>query len=153
MNLRDLEVPNRFTSKVFQGPDEKCWIWTGAIADDGYGRYYLGKGYGGMVRPHRYLYELATGTILAADEELLHMCDVTICVNPDHLSPGTKAENMQDRTNKRRFNNGRGTRGVGRRDRSLRARELRDEVKTHGWNQDRIGAITLGLSANQPKLF
>jgi hypothetical protein len=29
----------RFWAKVVRGPGERdCWIWTGAIADDGYGR-------------------------------------------------------------------------------------------------------------------
>lgn len=152
-SLIEIGAPSRFTSKVFQGPDGKCWIWTGAIADDGYGRYYLGKGQGGMVRPHRYLYELATRTTLAADEELLHMCDVTICVNPEHLSPGSKSDNMQDRSSKRRFSNGHGIRGMNRKGRALRAQQLRDEIKANGWNQDRISNILAGVTADQETLF
>lgn len=153
MSLQNIGVPKRFARKVFQGPQGKCWIWTGAIADDGYGRYYREKGHGGMVRPHRYLYELSIGTTLRDDEELLHQCDVTICVNPDHLAPGTKSDNMQDRSSKRRFSNGYGIRGMDRKGRALRARELRDEVKANGWNQERISNILAGVSADQETLF
>lgn len=143
----------RFWNKVYKGSGNKCWIWIGAIADDGYGRFYLEKGQGGMVRPHRYLYELATKQKLDPDEELLHSCDVTICVNPDHLSPGTKTDNMQDRSSKRRFSNGHGIRGMDRKGRALRARQLRDEVKVNGWNQDRISNILAGLTVDQATLF
>lgn len=146
-------VPPRFWAKVFKGPEGKCWIWTGAIADDGYGRFYIEKGQGGMVRPHRYLYELATHHSLDADAELLHMCDVTICVNPEHLSSGSKSDNMQDRSTKRRFSNGHGIRGMDKKGRALRARQLRDEIKKNGWNQDRISNILAGVSADQATLF
>ncbi|MBF6671140.1 hypothetical protein H6F58_04730 [Glutamicibacter sp. FBE19] len=151
--MQNIGLPKRFARKVFQGPKGKCWIWTGAIADDGYGRFYLHQGPGGVVRPHRYLYEIASGTTLNANEELLHMCDVTICVNPEHLSPGSKSDNMQDRSGKRRFNNGHGIRGMDRQGRALRARHLRDEIIANGWNQDRISNILAGVTADQETLF
>ncbi|MGP5001857.1 hypothetical protein ACTXIX_14930 [Glutamicibacter ardleyensis] len=146
-------APPRFWAKVFKGPKGKCWIWTGAIGDDGYGRYYLGKGQNGMARPHRYYYEISFGKRLPDDEELLHQCDVTICVNPDHLQPGSKSDNMLDRSAKRRFSNGSGIRGMDRRGRALRARQLRDEIKANGWTQDRVSAILAGIDPEQPALF
>jgi hypothetical protein len=36
-----------------------CWIRVGAIAGDGYGRFHLHPGPGGMVRPHRSSYATA----------------------------------------------------------------------------------------------
>lgn len=151
MNIE--QVAPRFWAKVFKGPEGKCWIWTGAIADDGYGRYYQGKGKGGVVRPHRYLYQRVSGALLTDDEEVLHNCDVTICVNPQHLEPGSKSANMQDRSSKRRFSNGSGIRGMTRSERAKKARALRDEIREHGWNQDRISAILVGVDPNQPRLF
>lgn len=85
----------RFWSKVYRGPAGACWIWLGAIADDGYGRYFLHDGAGGMVRPHRYAYTLTYETELEELGELMHVCDVPICVNPEHLAPGTHADNMR----------------------------------------------------------
>ncbi|WP_420367101.1 hypothetical protein [Curtobacterium sp. L1-20] len=33
-------APERFWSHVVKGPaPADCWIWTGAIGDDGYGRF------------------------------------------------------------------------------------------------------------------
>ncbi len=33
---------DRFYRKVVKGPrPDDCWIWTGAIADDGYGRFAI----------------------------------------------------------------------------------------------------------------
>lgn len=36
-----------------------CWIWSNAIADDGYGRFMPHDGPGGMIRPHRYSFVFA----------------------------------------------------------------------------------------------
>lgn len=91
------EGEGRFWSKVHRGPEGACWIWLGAIADDGYGRYYLHDGAGGMVRPHRYAYALAREVELEELDELMHSCDVPVCVNPSHLMPGNHTENMRDR--------------------------------------------------------
>ena len=145
-------LPKRYWAKVLKGPEGKCWIWTGAIADDGYGRYYLHDGPGGMVRPHRYLYQVVTGQPLSDDTELLHQCDVTICVNPDHLSAGSKSDNMSDRSDKRRSNHA-GLRGLSREGAELRARALRDIVLANGWDDEAIAAILAGAGKDQPRLF
>nr|AAS20142.1 hypothetical protein [Paenarthrobacter aurescens] len=32
----------RFWHKVIKGPrTNDCWLWTGAVGDDGYGRYWI----------------------------------------------------------------------------------------------------------------
>lgn len=107
---------------------------------------------GGMVRPHRYLYQATLGTPLAENEELLHSCDVTICVNPDHLSPGSKSDNMNDRSDKRRAN-GSGLRGMSRQGAALRARALRDAVLANGWDADIVSAILSDAGQGQPRLY
>jgi len=63
-----------------------CWLWTGRI-HKGYG-YYSGTG------AHRVSFELANGPI-PAGMELDHLCRVRNCVNPAHLEPVTRAENMR----------------------------------------------------------
>lgn len=145
----------RFWSKVHRGLPGACWIWFGAIADDGYGRFYLGEGAGGMLRPHRYSYALAHDVDLSALDELMHVCDVPICVNPKHLTPGTHTDNMRDRMRKGRANNGAALRfrGLPRAVVAARSRALRDEVMANGWIPERVAAILAGHDADAPTLF
>lgn len=70
-----------------------CWLWTGNVTRQGYGRVQPGDG-----RPtmgvHRLAYELLVGPIpegLVLD----HLCRVPRCVNPSHLEPVTNAENLR----------------------------------------------------------
>jgi hypothetical protein len=75
-----------------------CWIWTGAAAR--YGSMKFGKRAG---KAHRFSWEAYKGEI-PAGLEVCHTCDVTLCVNPDHLFLGTHLENMHDRDRKGRGN-------------------------------------------------
>ena len=72
---------------------ESCWLWTGALNEQGYGLVNVGpRGAQRLRRAHRLMYELRVGPIgegLAID----HLCRVRHCVNPDHLEPVTTAEN------------------------------------------------------------
>jgi hypothetical protein len=45
----------RFWRHVVKGPGERdCWIWVGAIGDDGYGRFWTTRdGRARVLRPHR----------------------------------------------------------------------------------------------------
>ncbi len=65
MQLTADEV-DRFWSHVVKGPCEAdCWIWTGAIGDDGYGRFWVQSRLHQMqprvLRPHRVAWALAEG--------------------------------------------------------------------------------------------
>jgi len=64
-----------------------CWLWTGAVAADGYACFLRD------VKAHRFAWELRHGPIpdgLVID----HLCRVRHCVNPAHLQPVTNAENI-----------------------------------------------------------
>lgn len=155
-------VEERFWSKVTKGPrPDDCWIWVGAISDDGYGRFSLNSnGRTRAVSPHRYAYYLATGSWLDQMPQLMHRCDEPICVhasadNSSHLSPGTRRENMLDRLSKGRDSNGSGLRywGVGRAAQADRLRRLREEILTNGWDAQRIAAIRFNHDPDDPTLF
>ncbi len=73
----------------------RCWVWTGATHDGGYGFIYPG---GGARRrtTHRFSLELATGKVLPKSVCVCHRCDNPPCVNPDHLFEGSASINAKD---------------------------------------------------------
>ena len=155
---------DRFWSYVVKGPAvEDCWIWTGAIADDGYGRFWTQTDTGQKVlRPQRYAYLLATGVELSRSVLLLHSCDVPICVHAvadaaeSHLVEGTHRENMLDRTQKNRHANRWSAwrfNGLPKVERAQRSRDLRDVILTHGWDVERMSAALAGVEETHPRLF
>lgn len=69
-----------------------CWVWTGAHNDWGYGRLKI-PGTRRITGAHRVIYEAMLGPI-PEDMEIDHKCRVTMCVNPGHMEPVTRKENM-----------------------------------------------------------
>lgn len=129
---RDID---RFWSKVIREPAGlTCWVWCSAIADDGYGRYWVAPGR--VVRPNRFAYEIATGTTLRPDQVVEHKhCDNPICVRyvgdpaTDHLLLSTQADNVARMAAKGR-GGGRKKWGVDRATFAARSRRLRDAILT-----------------------
>jgi hypothetical protein len=68
-----------------------CWVWMGATNQFGYGRALLD---GQRMVAHRAAYILAHGNV-PGDLELDHLCRVRSCINPDHLEPVEKLENIR----------------------------------------------------------
>lgn len=83
------------------GP-EACWPWLGASS---------GAGYGVVQKPgdrtqhgtHRIALVLRLGRDLAPGELACHHCDNPPCCNPDHLFPGSVADNARDASAKGRL--------------------------------------------------
>jgi len=89
---------DRFMAKVSPEPNSGCWLWTGGVASNGYGMFWLD---GKVDTAPRQSYRMFCGEIVD-DLHIMHKCDVKLCVNPDHLSLGTNAENTFDKQKKGR---------------------------------------------------
>lgn len=84
----------RFYAKVSDTSDpDACWIWSGAKSTRGYGQFWFD---GRKHQAHRFMWEQYNGQTLAKGIDACHTCDVTLCVNPRHIWPGSRAENMTD---------------------------------------------------------
>jgi hypothetical protein len=70
-------------------PETGCWIWTGPLRGNGYG------GFGKKDYAHRAAYRAYHGKI-PDGLQVLHRCDVPLCVNPAHLFAGTQKQNVHD---------------------------------------------------------
>lgn len=85
-------VPVRFMQYVYMEPMSGCWLWTGSIAQHGYGVFGI-KGH--SQRAHRVSWAMHRGKI-PDGLYVCHRCDVPSCVNPAHLFLGTQRDNIHD---------------------------------------------------------
>ncbi len=81
----------RFMEKVDKQPAFGCWLWTAAVSKGGYGRFGVD---GGVGYAHRWVYEHFIG-LVPEGLDIDHLCRVRNCVNPDHLEPVTRGENIR----------------------------------------------------------
>ena len=74
---------------------DTCWLWTGYIPADGYGRIrgVAKSGKQTKLVVHRVVYEALVGPI-PTGLTLDHLCRVRHCVRPDHLEPVTIGTNV-----------------------------------------------------------
>lgn len=100
-------VYDRWLAKVEKTDD--CWIWNGAAKETGYG--VLNDGTGRTIRAHRFAYEYFVGPI-PNGLDVRHSCHNRRCVNPEHLSVGTRRDNMRDMVEAGRYGPSRVRRGV-----------------------------------------
>lgn len=82
-----------FVDKVWarvQVQEGRCWIWTGPKDRKGYGSI---SHKGRIIGAHRATWELCVGPI-PEGHQIDHLCRNTSCVNPEHLEPVTRSENV-----------------------------------------------------------
>lgn len=81
----------RLLSKAVIDFDTGCWRWTAGKTTNGYGKFSIGLT---SQRAHRVAYELIEGPI-PAGLDLDHLCRNRACINPAHLEPVTRRENLR----------------------------------------------------------
>jgi len=102
MGIKARPLDERFHENYIPVTETGCWLWEKA-GNGRYGDFQLSKINGKRLRmsAHRFSYELHYGPI-PKGMSVLHKCDVTMCVNPDHLTLGTQDDNMKDMVKKGR---------------------------------------------------
>lgn len=87
--MSDFERIMKFIEPV---TESGCWIWMGHTMANGYGQFR----YGGKAIPaHRAAYAIVRGIMPPSRTDLDHLCRTRCCVNPDHLEPVTRQENLR----------------------------------------------------------
>lgn len=132
------KIIQRFFKFVDKNSQSPCWIWLGARA----GGRLTHQRYG-VFRPtwflndrkmeyaHRISYILHH-ELLLPEEEILHTCDVPLCVNPNHLFKGTQQDNVDDMVAKNRHTNGiRNGRAILTEDDIIKIKDLRKQGLFH----------------------
>lgn len=100
---RHVPFAERFERSYIPEPNSGCWLW--------HGRPRGSNAYGGISRhgrtvtAHRASWELFKGYV-PDGMFVLHRCDNSACVNPDHLFLGSEQDNSDDKVSKGRQSRG-----------------------------------------------
>jgi hypothetical protein len=92
-------ILNRLHRYIIQIPFSDCHYWIGGLGrKNGYGTINVrekgNRDNRKQYKVHRLMYEFCKGPI--GDKHVLHRCDNSQCVNPEHLFLGTHQDNMRD---------------------------------------------------------
>jgi hypothetical protein len=93
---RRVPLKERILRKIVVDEDTGCWKWKGNVATNGYGTLGVGSR---TDRSRKTEYAHRASYIAFVDQipegkELDHLCRNRDCVNPDHLDPVTRRENI-----------------------------------------------------------
>jgi hypothetical protein len=87
----DKTVDGRLAARTIRDDQSGCWEWQGATKRGGYGHMSVD---GRMQLVHRLAWEVVAGPI-EPGLEIDHLCRNRQCLNPAHLEPVTKEENVR----------------------------------------------------------
>ena len=94
-----LSLLDRLLNKIEIDSNTGCWLWQGGKNNLGYGMIRDDKK---MRTAHRVSYEEHSQTKIPSNLVVMHSCDTPHCINPQHLSLGTRKDNTQDMMRKGR---------------------------------------------------
>ena len=161
--LADPIVVDRYWSHVRRTDEpDRCWLWTGAIAGKGHGRFQVGDTYVEfpgrprrrrtfVVIAHRFGFAVAYGLDTLLDTPLVsHRCDNPLCQLPDHWRASNHRANGQEYAHRRSVVRGsladtRGARG--------RAAAIRAAARAGGDTADAVLAGLPPVHRDQLDLF
>lgn len=125
----------------------RCWEWTGAKNECGYGVIGRGRRGEGNIKAHRLSFEIFNSVQLKPEQVICHRCDNPGCVNPDHLFVGTQRDNVTDMLSKDRGSKPPLLKGVGNPKAKLNENMVRRafRLRQNGFTTYRI-ADELGVS-------
>lgn len=83
----------RLLNKIIINKVTDCWEWQGGTNNIGYGMMRDDQK---MRTTHRVSYEEHSQTKIPNHLVVMHSCDNKLCVNPAHLSLGTRKDNTLD---------------------------------------------------------
>ena len=84
---RNRPVLDRLMERVSVDAATGCWVWTSKLNPGGYSTF-LNR------NAHRLMYEIKVGPV-PAGLDLDHLCRNRACLNPAHLEPVTRSENLR----------------------------------------------------------
>lgn len=93
------KVVAKFNNSIDKNGPNGCWIWTGFLNDDGYGRLCHFKF---DCLAHRLSWIIRYNCPIPEGLLCIHSCDVRNCVRPEHIALGTNKQNLEDRVLKDR---------------------------------------------------
>ena len=99
--LAAAEIRERFYATTIPEPNSGCLIWLGGM-DHRYGRFRpCASEREFVMSAHRAAWEIEHGPI-PDGLDVLHRCDMRLCVNVRHLFLGTAGDNLRDMAAKNR---------------------------------------------------
>jgi len=90
-NRAKAEAFKRIACKIDISGPYGCWEWIGASQSNNYGRVWDGSK---TVYAHRFVWTVFYG-LIDEDLDIDHLCRNRRCVNPLHLEPVTRSENLK----------------------------------------------------------
>lgn len=85
-----VEIAQKFWDRVNLNGPGGCWLWTGHGTPNGYGNFWNGHS---QVFAHKWAW-VSLRSDIPEGLELDHLCKIRNCVNPDHMEPVTREENI-----------------------------------------------------------
>lgn len=90
--MKNQPVLERFFDKVVINENTGCWNFTSSIGKSNCGRFY----YNYKCRDAYKIGYLLLGGVIGDKEELHHVCENRLCVNPEHLMPLSRVVHLTE---------------------------------------------------------